>query len=106
MGNARMRATSYLGWNLDRAYKRHTEKSKYNDTRDDVLDANYDAIFDALDMIWFDGTDTLASFDASIAHARNMRDVYKTTTNYHDETYYRVYASNMTKYRRIWSMYC
>ena len=97
--SATIKTVAFIGHKYERECERYEKKSRYNDTRDDVMDGVADACADALDFLAFE-PDIIASFESNIRHAVNMKVHYEKTTNYHDKEYYRAYGITLYQIKR------
>ena len=91
-----------VGTLADMAYRHVSKQSRFNEIKQDRLDALTDAVIDIVDMAYNDGSDYFMW--RSIEHAEHMHDVYKQSNEYHDATYYEYYLYHMKHFRRLYLM--
>lgn len=97
--SATIKTVAFIGYKYERECERYEKKSRFNDTRNDVIDGVEDACIDALDFLAFE-SDIIASFESAICHAVNMKTHYEKTDNYHDREYYRAYGITLYQIKR------
>lgn len=100
-----MAISNLAGWHIERAQLEYERTYDFKEGKEDRYDAVFDAAINANEYVWSGNEGyVLAKFDAAIERATFFRNAYyKEYKRYgickSDWTYYRIYRSQMIKYR-------